>query len=376
MINAILIFISSLFVLAASCYLLFITSDILEDVGEKLGHLLHLPEDVIASTFQALATSGPEIVMAILAATPYVAQRIWKGLELGEKACSGTLNLSFSAMDNLLGIGCLGMIYMLYKGTVKKEEVIKVEPSVKIGLIFYILSSLCFSIFVTKGVITVMQAWILMIIGIVFIISQFFIPSWIERRKKEVQNGNEEEDKGENGDGDGDEGEDGSFKGPKNIGEWFKMLLQNGFIYAFLVFALILFVRECINATFNMATVGIVSVGGILCLFTSYVSSFPEFMLTYRYAVAAKKSALLSMLFGSNVIDLAFAGFRAMWLNEPMAVYTTGRFPQLLPIYIWALPVIAVLALIGIWSGKIKYKHAYPLVVFYVIYIITGFILL
>ena len=59
--------------MGASCYLLFITSDPLEQVGGRLGRLLHLPEDVIASTFQALATSGPEIVMAILASTTFIA---------------------------------------------------------------------------------------------------------------------------------------------------------------------------------------------------------------------------------------------------------------------------------------------------------------
>ncbi len=111
-------------------------------------------------------------------------------------------------------------------------------------------------------------------------------------------------------------------------------------------------------------------------MFTSYVSSFPEFMLTYRYAVAVKKSALLGMLFGSNVIDLAFAGFRSIWLNETMIVCTTGRFPQLLPVYIWSLPVIAILALIGLSTGTLRYKHAYPLVLFYLLYVVSGFILL
>ncbi len=51
MFQGICIFASSLFILAASCYLLFLTSDTLEEVGEKLGKLFHLPEDVIASTF-------------------------------------------------------------------------------------------------------------------------------------------------------------------------------------------------------------------------------------------------------------------------------------------------------------------------------------
>jgi len=70
-----------LFVMGAACYLLFITSDPLEEVGGRIGKLLHLPEDVIASTFQALATSGPEIVMAVLAATAYIeASSSWASL--------------------------------------------------------------------------------------------------------------------------------------------------------------------------------------------------------------------------------------------------------------------------------------------------------
>ena len=83
MLNNIWIFASGIFVLAATCYLLFLTSEPLEQVGARIGRLLKLPNDVIASTFQALATSGPEIVMAILAATPFVAQGMWSGLQLG-----------------------------------------------------------------------------------------------------------------------------------------------------------------------------------------------------------------------------------------------------------------------------------------------------
>jgi len=98
--------------------------------------------------------------------------------------------------------------------------------------------------------------------------------------------------------------------------------------------------------------------------------------MTYRYAIANKKSALLAMLFGSNVIDLAFAGFRAIWRGEVMPVYTTGRLPQLLPAYLWALSVLALICFIGLWTKKIKYGHAYPMVVFYVVYILSGFVLL
>jgi Ca2+/Na+ antiporter len=117
-------------------------------------------------------------------------------------------------------------------------------------------------------------------------------------------------------------------------------------------------------------------VGGILIIFTSYVSSFPEFMMTYRYAVADKKSALLGMLFGSNVIDLAFAGFRAIRLGEPMEVYTTGSFQVSFPFYLWCLPALALLALLALAKRWFKYWHAYPLVVFYIIYIVSGAILL
>jgi len=483
---------SSLFILAATCYLLFLTSDPLEEIGGRLGKLLHVPEDVIAATFQALATSGPEIVMAILAATAFVGGG-WLTLQMGEKACSGCLNMCFSAMDNLLGIGCLGIIFMIARGTVTKKEVIEVAPSVKAGLIFYILAATCLCIFVTfdkesylfgsgesisraeapdvkvpfvlvevesKGydaakvrsdvapalntamkavpgvsgvtmkcgdemcrimvkfpdttsladadksvrhsveiarrtlplvdgkllipsvsmidaerdvsIITPVQGWVLMIIGIMFIVSQFFIPPWLRRieRIKAAENGQDPDE-----DDDEDEDDQGAPL-PSSVGGWIKDFLGHGFLYAFLVFGLIVFVRECLGATFSMAAVGIVSVGGILLAFTSYVSSFPEFMMTYRFAISNKKNALLAMLFGSNVIDLAFAGFRAIWRGEKMSVYTTGWFPQLLPLYLWALPVLAVVALIALWTKKIRYGHAFPLVVFYLLYIISGLILL
>ena len=364
------IFASSIFILAAACYLLFLTSDPLEQIGGRLGKLLKVPEDVIAATFQALATSGPEIVMAVLAATPFVAAGAWRGLELGEKACSGCLNMCFSAMDNLLGIGCLGIIFMLRKGTVKRDETIVVSSSVKVGLIFYILAATCLCLFIGDGQITTVEAWVLMTIGIMFIVSQFFIPPLLRRIDENRANGNEE-----NGE-DEEEEEEEEKPLPTTVRGWLSDFMGQGFLYAFLVFGLIVFVRECLGASFSMATVGVVSVGGILLMFTSYVSSFPEFMMTYRFAIANKKNALLAMLFGSNVIDLAFAGFRPIWLGEPMAVYTTGRFPELLPIYIWTLPVLAMVTLLALWTKKIRYGHAYPLVVFYLAYIISGFVLL
>jgi Ca2+/Na+ antiporter len=367
---------SSLFILAATCYLLFLTSDPLEDIGGRLGKLLHVPEDVIAATFQALATSGPEIVMAILAATAFVGAG-WFNLQMGEKACSGCLNMCFSAMDNLLGIGCLGIIFMIIRGTVKKDEVIDVAPSVKVGLIFYILASTCLCLFIIDGGISPVEGWVLMVIGITFIISQFFVPPWLRRIEKIRADGSDtdepDDDNGEEDDGEDDEDEAAL---PSTVGGWIKDFLGHGFLYAFLVFGLVVFVRECLGATFTMATIGIVSVGGVLLAFTSYVSSFPEFMMTYRFAISNKKNALLAMLFGSNVIDLAFAGFRAIWRGEVMSVYTTGRYPQLLPVYLWTLPVMAAMALFALWTKRIRYGHAYPLVVFYLIYIISGLILL
>ena len=383
------------FVMAAACYLLFITSDPLEQVGGRIGRLLHLPEDVVASTFQALATSGPEIVMAVLAA--FVAAGAtgnlgidisrWAGLTEGEAGCSGTLNMCFSAMDNLLGIGCVAMIFMMVKKYIDGAETVVVSPSVKGGLLFYIVSSACLCLFlqtsshtVTLGdgreivghTLTVWQSWVLMGIGIAFLISQFFLPSILEERhKKRVAAGLEPELP----EADEDEEED-EAPVPTRPLPWLRDFFSNGFIYAFLVFGLIIFVRECMAATFNMGTVGMISVGGVLIMFTSYVSSFPEFMMSYRYAIANKKSELLGMLFGSNVIDLAFAGFRSIKLGEPMEVYTTGKMQFLFPVYLWCLPALAVLTLIALNKGWFKYKHAYVLVIFYIAYIVSGFILL
>jgi Ca2+/Na+ antiporter len=399
-------FLLGLFIMAASCYLLFITSEPLERVGGRLGRLLHLPEDVIASTFQALATSGPEIVMAILAATAFIAMNsAWEVLTVGERGCAGCLNMSFSAMDNLLGIGCVAMIFMMwrkkrdrkgnllrnargeYQYAVTGKDPVVVAPTVKAGLIFYIFSSGALCVFlqtsshikilddgreIVAHTMFVWQAWVLMAIGITFVVSQFFLPPILARiHAQRVAAGLEPELAD-----DADDEDDEDRPIPRNPFWWFLDLLRNGFIYAFLVFALIVFVRECMSATFNMATVGIVSVGGILIIFTSYVSSFPEFMMTYRYAVADKKSALLGMLFGSNVIDLAFAGFRAIRLGEPMEVYTTGWFQISFPFYLWCLPALALLTLLALAKRWFKYWHAYPLVVFYVIYIVSGALLL
>ncbi len=360
-------FFYGLFVLAASCYILFITSDPLEEVGGRLGKLLNLPEDVIASTFQALATSGPEIMMAILAATAFI-QGTWGDLVLGEKACSGTLNMAFSAMDNLLGIGAVAIVFMIRMGKVNPKEAIPAAHSTIIGLLFYIVASGLFAIFISDGTLTPTESWTLMIIGILFVLSQFSVPGLIGKYWPSP-----EEDEDDEEDEDGEEPVPSLLKTPV---VWSKDFAMNGFIYAFLVFTLIVFVREAMGATFNMAAGSMFSVGGIVLMFTSYVSSFPEFMLSYRYTIADKKSELLGMLFGSNVIDLAFAGFRAIKLGKSMDVYTTGRFPDLLPYYIWTLPIIAILLLLGFSTKTLKWQHAYPLIVFYVIYIVSGFILL
>ena len=166
-------FLVSLFILAAICYLLFITSDPLEEVGGKIGKLLRVPEDVVAATFQATATSGPEIVMAILAATPFIASDVWSVLELGERASSGTLNMAFSAMDNLLGIGAVAIIAMIIMGKVKKNDKIPMRASTVISLIFYVLASGCLTVFLFDGILTPVESWMLMIIGITFVLSQF-----------------------------------------------------------------------------------------------------------------------------------------------------------------------------------------------------------
>ena len=366
-----IIFFYGLFVLAASCYVIFILSGPLKKVGGRIGKLLHLPEDVIASTFQALATSGPEIVMAILAATPFITYETWKALELGEKAGSGTLNIIFSAMSNLLGIGAVAIIFMIKKGMVKKDDIIEVKPSVKISLIFYVLSSTLLFVFVMNKELGVIESWVLMIIGIVYVFSQFFIPGIIKKfnNKTDInsEKNNKEDIETENGD---------KYIVPSTAVSWIKDFSYNSFIYVFLIIGLVIFVREAMGASFRMAIVSMFSLGGVIIMFTSYISSFPEFMLTYRYIIANKKSALLGMLFGSNVIDLAFSGFRAIWIGNPMQIYSTGPYGNLLIFYIMVIPVIAILALIGLCMKKIKFKIAYPLVIFYIFYIISGFILI
>jgi len=386
-----LVVLTGLFVMAASCYLLYITSEPLEDVGGRIGRLLRLPEDVIASTFQAAATSGPEIVMAILAATSFIAAHSsWDVLTVGERGCSGCLNMCFSAMSNLLGIGCLGMIFMMWKKFVRGDEVVVVAPSVKVGLLFYVVSSGFLSLAIQLNsfpmvtpdgreiiahALEVWQAWVLMAIGVAFVVSQFFVPGMMQRRHERRVAAGLEIPLPQDGNGDED-GPQQELPPPSNFFPWTGHLISNSAIYAFLVFALVIFVRECLGATFNIATLGFVSIGGVLIMFTSYVSSFPEFMMTYRYAVANKKSALLGRLFGSNVIDLAFAGFRAIRLDEPMEIYTTGRMQHLFPLYIWCLPALALISLVALSNGWFKYKHAYPLVVLYVVYVVSGFILL
>jgi Ca2+/Na+ antiporter len=354
---------ASIFILISACYFLYSISGGLEIVGAKLGKLLKLPDVIIASTFLALATSGPEIVMAILSSTDYIQGAQWESLQIGERACSGTLNMAFSAMDNLLGIGCVAICYMIYKGQVKANDVVPIKVGTVMGLFFYMISSFLLSIFISDGILTYKESWTLAWIAIVFIFSQLF--SWIYTPylsgllKLEVE-----------------EDEDDDITALEPGDSYIITLVHQIGIYCILIFGLVVFVRLCLGATFNLATLGIVSVGGILLAFTSYVSSFPEFMIAFRYVVANKKDAILALLFGSNVIDLGFAGFRSMWLHQDMQVYTTGKMPQLLSLYIWALPSVALCLLFAFLTKKFKWGHAQYLVLFYCFYIISGFILL
>ena len=343
-----MILISSLFVLTATCYILYLLSNPLEETGGKLGKLLKLPESVIASTFQALATSGPEIVMAILAATTYVTAS-HSNLTLAEKGSSGALNMSFSAMDNLLGIGAVALVFMLITKRLKPSDIIPADRSTRTSLTFYIIISGFFTYSICDRVLTYKESIILAIIGATYLIAQFLLSDKKSQNTDDI---------------------------PTTPIKWTGSFISNMFIYAFLVFALIIFVRLCVTSTFDLATLGIASVGGVLLAITSYVSSFPEFMMSFRYAVANKKDALLSMLFGSNVIDLAFAGYRSIHHRAPMDVYTTGSHSWLLSYYIGCLPVLGTLILIGLMAKKIKYKYAIPALAFYVIYIVSGFILL
>jgi Ca2+/Na+ antiporter len=361
-VNNFLIISSSLFCLAASCYLLLKITDPLEEIGVRIGRLLRLPESVIASTLQAFATSGGEITMAILAATPFISIRMFDALQTGEKACSGTLNMAFSAMDNLLGIGALAIIIMIVAEKVKKEALVPYRPSTIISLGFYIAASGMLAIFILDGTLSYIESWSLMGMGIFFILFQVLFPytKWYQLFKDD-----EEEEEIE------------FVPHPKTeLAEWTGSMVKNSFEYLFLLFGLVIFVMLCMMATFNLGKLGIVSIGGILLAVTSYVSSLPEFMLAFRFIIKDKKDELLAMLFGSNVIDLGFSGFRSIYLKEDMQVYTTGSFPELLVGYIWALPIVAILLMLGFLTHTFRWKHAKFLFIFYLFYIISGFILL
>jgi Ca2+/Na+ antiporter len=266
-------------------------------------------------------------------------------------------------MDNLLGIGCVAICYMIYKGQVKANDVVPIKVGTVMGLFFYMISSFLLAIFISDGTLTYKESWILAWIAIIFIFSQLF--SWIYTPylsgllKLEI-----------------DEDEDDNITTLEPGDSYIMTLIHQIGIYCILIFGLVVFVRLCMGATFNLATLGIVSVGGILLALTSYVSSFPEFMIAFRYVVSNKKDAILALLFGSNVIDLGFAGFRSIWLHQDMQVYTTGKMPQLLSLYIWALPSVALCLLFAFLTKKFKWGHAQYLVLFYCFYIISGFILL
>lgn len=349
--------------LAASCYIIYIISEPLKRVGLRLGKLLHLNEDVIASTFQALATSGPEIVMAVLAATPFIANSAWAGLEHAEKAGSGTLNIIFSAMSNLLGIGAVAVIFMIRKGMVGKNEVIKVNASVKSSLLFYVIIAGFLAFATSDSRLNVFESWVMMGIAVLYVITQFLMPVVNRIRKKPYVQEDELED-------------DEHYEPPLKVLPWMKDFMFNSFLYAILVYGLIVLVRESMGATFDMAMYSVFSISGILIMFTSYISSFPELMLAIRYTLANNKSSLLGMLFGSNVIDLGFGGFRAIWLNETMEIVSTGTAGFLLPYYIWVIPILALAAYAGLITGRMRYRIVYPMLFFYILYIVSGLILL
>ena len=189
-----MVYLFCVFTLLCVCYLLGVFSDKLDEVGSELGNLLKLPGEVVASTFQALATSGPEILMAVIAATPFINNKMWDSLQLAERACSGSLNMVFSSMDNLLGIGAIAIIAMIWMKIVESEDLIPKNTSTVIGLLFYILASSMFSLFVYDSVITHLEGWVMMGIGILFIFSQFVIPNFIKGKIDDKDNDEEEEE--------------------------------------------------------------------------------------------------------------------------------------------------------------------------------------
>lgn len=338
-----------LFLFAASCYILYLIAEPLEKTGAMLGKLFHIPEGIVAATFCALATSGPEIMMAIKSAS----------YDSDAKACSGALNMGFSAMDNLIGIGCMGMFLMVYLGYSSKETILKVSRSVLGGLLFYIVSASCFAMFLLDFEISKTEAWILAIIGIVFIVSQLFLPVIYDKLDNNADIVIEEDDI--------------ELKEiPKTTRKYITTFIINISRYVFCVYALWVFVDKCLYGTFLLSNLGFVSIAGVLVMFTSYVSSFPEFMMAYKYASKGKENALLSMLFGSNVIDLAFSGLKPIMTGKPMAIVASNY----LPLYIGALPLTAIILFVALLKDKLKYKHAYIMAIFYVLYIVTGFILL
>jgi len=73
------------------------------------------------------------------------------------------------------------MKFLADKYGIDEDDIIEVKPSVKISLIFYVLSSTLLFIFVMNKELDVIESWILMIIGIVYVFSQFFIPGIIKK---------------------------------------------------------------------------------------------------------------------------------------------------------------------------------------------------
>lgn len=342
------------FSLCSICYLIWLLSGKIDSVGLNIAKHLNMPDEVAASTFQALATSGPEILIAILAATSFIANTSWQSLTLSERACSGTLNMAFSAMDNLLGIGAVAIIFsMLFRG-LDPKEIVPSNKNTIISLSFYTLISGLFALFCFDCVLTNFESICLMIVGLLFVFIECLLPM-IERHKLTDKTGEE---------------------GYGTLNKRFVSLFCFSFEYIFLIFGMIVFVQVAIKATFNIAVISSFSVGGIIMLFTSYISSFPELVLSFRYAMENRRNEMLGMLFGSNIIDLSFAGFRSIWLNEKMAVISTGTYGYLLKWYLAFIPIISLFLLVGIMTKKLKWCHFYLLSLFYLIYIVTGFIYL
>ncbi|MCP3685221.1 MAG: hypothetical protein GY861_21360 [bacterium] len=351
-----LILMFSLFVMAAACYVMSQLADSQDSLGMRLGRLLGLPNVIVASVFQSLSTSMPEIAMAIIASGSFIASG-WNTLEIGEKGSSGALNMIFSSADNAFGIGSIAVLLMIYKGFVRSEETVRVKKSVLISLFHYLITVIVFSVFITLGSdLSVSESWVMMILGLSFIPLQIFLIKYYKEENSEEYD---------------------AIEVSKAFSKsWFFDFTKTVAFFSFVVFGMFVLVEKCLGATFSMASVSFFSVGGILLLFTSYVSSFPEFVLAYRYANRGRKDELLAMLFASNAFDLAFSGFRAIRTGVAMPIYTTGIANFLLPYYIYILPMGSFALLYCLYNKKIKFGHFRYIFIAYLTYVFSGWILL